>query len=409
MIESSEHITLQGGHVIDPKNGTDGIRDVTVANGQIENVAASGKPDGASKVIDVSGCYVTAGAVDIHTHLFHTAGNPHAWAGELSVPPDVFSFKSGTTTMVDTGSAGRRNFPLFRASVIDRSRTRVFGLINIASYGMINDMIEQYPEDFDPDETAAVAREHADAVVGFKTAHYFHPDWTSVDRVLEAGEKADLPVMIDFGYFRKERPYWQLVTDRMRPGDISTHCFRGPVPVADENGRVYSYLRQARERGVKFDLGHGAGSFLFRNAVPAVRDGFYPDSISTDFHGLSMNAALVDLPTTMSKLIAVGMPMAAVFEAVTWNPARMIGHPELGHLSAGATADVAVWKLEEGDFGYKDTVGGAIRATQRLRCVMTLKDGEIVWDADARDAVDYRSIPADAGIRDGEYLIPPAE
>jgi dihydroorotase len=172
---------------------------------------------------------------------------------------------------------------------------------------------------------------------------------------------------------------------------------------------VYSYLRQARERGVKFDLGHGAGSFLFRNAVPAVRDGFYPDSISTDFHGLSMNAALVDLPTTMSKLIAVGMPIEAVFEAVTWNPARMIGHPELGHLSAGATADVAVWKVDEGDFGYKDTVGGAIRATQRLRCVMTLKDGEIVWDADARDAVDYSSIPADAGIRNGEYLIPPAE
>lgn len=405
----SSGIVLTGGHVIDAKNGTEDEAQVHISGDRIESISKSDAAPAGGTVIDVVGCYVTPGCLDIHTHLFHTAGNPHAWAGEYSVPPDVFSFKSGTTTMVDTGSAGWRNFPLFRASVIDRSRTRVFALVNIASYGMINDMIEQFPDDFDPDAAAAVAGEHSDAVVGFKTAHYFHPDWTSVDRTVAAGELAHLPVMVDFGYFRKERPYWELVTQRLRPGDISTHCFRGPVPVADSTGRVYDYLWEARKRGVKFDVGHGAGSFLFRNAVPAISGGFYPDSISTDFHVLSMNAALIDLPTTMSKLLALGMPLAEVFRATTWSPAQMIGHPELGHLSPGAPADLAVWELEEVALHYQDTAGGTIPADKRLRCVMTLKDGEIVWDRDSRNGVDYRTLPADIGIRDGEFLVPPPE
>ncbi len=407
VIDSPRRLVLRGGRVVDAKNDVDRLADVIISNGRIESVCGSDNGHQEESALDVTGCYVTAGAVDIHTHLFHTAGTPDAWAGEYSLPPDAFTFRAGTTTCVDTGSAGRRNFPLFRTTVVDRSRTRVFALINIASYGMINDMIEQFPDDFDADATAAVAHEHVDVVVGFKTAHYARPDWASVDRVLAAGETARLPVMVDFGYFRRERPYWRLVTQRLRPGDISTHCFRGPVPIVDDSGKLYRYLHEARARGVKFDLGHGAGSFLFRNAVAAVREGFYPDSISTDMHSLSMNAALMDLPTTMSKLLACGMPLNAVLQAVTWNPAQMIGHPELGHLSPGAPADVAVWHLEEGEFAFKDTVGGVLRGRHRLQCVMTVKDGKVVWDADARDGEDYRQLPPNTGMREGEYRVPP--
>ena len=176
--------------------------------------------------------------------------------------------------------------------MIDRAQTRVYAFLNIAGFGMISDMIEQDPRDFVPEITASTIERHRDVLVGVKSAHYQGPDWSSVEKAVQAGELAEVPVMVDFGYFRRERPYWTLVGEKLRPGDISTHCFRGTVPVADERGHLYPYLRRARERGVVFDLGHGQGSFLFGNAVPAIREGFYPDTVSSDLHGGSMNAAM---------------------------------------------------------------------------------------------------------------------
>jgi dihydroorotase len=400
-------VIIRGGRVIDPANGVDEVCDLALSGGMVAGRGKALPWCGASKVIDAEGLIVTPGVVDIHSHLFATAGNPNAWAGEYSVFPDGFSFRSGVTTMVDAGSAGWRNFDLFRVSVIDRAKTRVFSFLNIASFGMVSDIIEQHAPDFDPETTAAKAEKHRDVIVGIKSAHYWHPGWESVDRAVEAGELSGLPVMVDFGYFLKERPYWRLVSEKLRKDDISTHCYRGPVPVVDGNGTVYPYLFEARERGVLFDLGHGGGSFLFRNAVPAFAQGFYPDSISSDLHVQSMNGAMMDMPTTMSKCLAMGMPLSDVIARSTAVPARMIGHPELGHLSPGAPGDVTLWNLREGTFGFKDSVGGRLRSDRRFECEMTILAGEVVWDLNARDGTAYGEIPFGEGIREGEFFIPP--
>lgn len=399
---------LKNGYLIDPKNKINGISDVAIKDGKIFEVGNNINLDGTSRTIDLNGLYVTPGIVDIHNHLFASAGNPQAWAGDYSVFPDGFSFRSGVTTMVDAGSSGWRNFEAFKATVIDRAQTRVFAFLNIASFGMISDMIEQYESDFDTSTTASMVSKHRDVLIGIKTAHYWHPDWAAVEKAIEAGEISGVPAMIDFGYFKKERPYWQLVTEKLRPGDISTHCFRGPVPIADEKGQLYPYLYEARDKGVLFDLGHGCGSFSFRNAVPAFREGFYPDSISSDLHVLSMNAGMMDMPTTMSKCLALGMDLESVVLHSTYIPAKMINHPELGHLSKGSVADIAVWNLADGDYGYKDSFGKVIRSDRRMFCEMTFLNGETVWDLNGRDGTmfDESDISVD-GVRDGEYLIIP--
>ncbi len=402
-------LLLRGGHVIDPANGIDEGRDVAVAGGRIAAVDTRIPPDQAARVIDVSRLYVTPGLVDIHVHLYATPGNPQGWAGDKSVLPDGFSFRSGTTTMVDTGSAGYRNLPDFRNRVLDRFQTRTYALVNIVGLGMTMMSAEQNVWDMDPEACAGVAREHEDVVVGLKCAHYIPPDWTQVDRVLQAGEQADMPVMVDFGFFKRERPYYELVGHKLRPGDISTHVYRGPVPCVDAEGRVLPYLPAARERGVLFDVGHGAGSFCFRNAVPCVEQGFWPDSISTDLHHSSMNLGMLDMPTTMSKFLVMGMPLADVVRLSTVEPARVINRPEHGTLSVGAAADVAVLRLEEGRFGYMDSFDGRLEGDRRLLCELTLKDGGIVWDWNARSGTDYRELPPTYGVRDQEELVlPPA-
>ena len=401
-------LVLYGGHVIDPRNGIDGPRDVAVRDGKIAAIAAQIDRAQARSAVDCRGLYVTPGLVDLHTHVFHTTGIPGAWAGDSSIAPDGFSFRTGVTTMVDAGSSGWRNFETLRHTVIDRVRTRVLALVNIVGLGMINDPIEQDRDDMKPEEVAQIARKHKDVVVGVKSAHYRHPDWTSVDRAIEAGKLAGVPIMVDFGYFLPERPYWKLVTERLRPGDISTHCYRAPVPWVDAQGKLYSVFRQARERGVRFDVGHGGGSFVFRNAAPAVKQGFLPDSISTDLHTGSMNAGLQDMPTTMSKFLAMGMELREVVLRSTWNPAQMISRKELGHLTAGAEADVAVWELREGKFGFVDAAGGRLDGARRLECELTLRGGRIVWDRNGRGAVDDKTLPPTYGIRPGvDTIVPP--
>jgi len=401
-------LILKGGHVIDPRNNIDGVRDVAVANGRIAAVAPNLTPTSGTQVIDARGMFVTPGLIDLHVHLFATTGVKGAWAGDNSVLPDGFSFRTGVTTMVDAGSSGWRNFETFRHTVIDRAQTRVLAMINIAGLGMMTNAAEQVVSEFQPAEVVALARKHKDVVVGVKTAHYELPDWTSVDRALEAGKAAGIPIMVDFGYFRPERPYWQLVTEKLGANDISTHCYRASVAWMDENNRVHGYLHRARERGVKFDVGHGAGSLVFRNAVPAIKAGFYPDSISTDLHTLSMNIAMLDMPTTMSKFLVMGMPLKDVILRSTWNPAQMIRRPELGHLSVGAGADIAVLRVDTGEFHYIDSKSGRMRGTQRITCELTLRDGKVVWDWNGRAGTDYQRLPPDYGLREGiDVVVPP--
>jgi dihydroorotase len=400
-------ILLKGGHVIDPLNGVDAVMDVAVAGGKIAAVRAGIDPAQARTVVDVSGLYVTPGLIDAHVHVFATTGMRDAWAGDNSVLPDGFSFRSGVTTMVDVGSSGWRNFEDFRNRVIDRARTRVFAMLNIVGLGMMTDAPEQNVHDMDASATAQMAIKHRDVVVGVKSAHYQGPEWISVDRAVEAGTIAKIPVMVDFGYFREERPFYELVTKRLRPGDISTHMFRGPVPYVDANGRLLDYLKQARARGVLFDVGHGGGSFVFRNAVPAIRQGFYPDTISTDLHTGSMNGAMMDMLTTMSKVLVMGVPLPDVIRQSTLNPAKMIRHPELGHLSVGAEADIAVLRVAQGPFRYADGARGTLEGDRRLMCELTLKGGSVVWDWNARTGTDYRKLPGDYGIRKVDKIILP--
>jgi len=402
-------LVLRGGRVIDPRNRRDGRFDVAVKAGKIAAVEPSIDAARARKAVDVTGLIITPGMIDLHVHVFFTAGNPGAWAGDNSVQPDAFSFRTGVTTMVDAGSSGWRNFETFRTTVIDRARTRVLALINIAGFGMISDATEQ--DDFDPDAIAKLAEKHKDVVVGIKSAHYQKPDWESVDLAVEAGKKTGLPVMVDFGFFLPQRPYYKLVTEHLRAGDISTHMFRGPVPYVDEKGALYPYLLEARKRGVKFDVGHGGGSFVLRSAAGAIKNGFYPDTISSDLHTGSMNGAFMDLPALMSKLMALGLPLQEAVRAATSTPAEVIKRPDLGTLSVGAPADIAGLRVMNGEFGYWDNNTGRVIGKERLFAELTLKQGQIVWDWNGRAGVDYRTLGPTYGIRPGidQILPPPAK
>ena len=400
---------LKGGHLIDPKNNLDASMDVGITAGKIAAIDSDIPAEQAKQVIDCAGLYITPGLVDIPTHMYATPGWANAWAGDNSILPDGFSFRSGVTTMVDTGSAGWRTFPDFRERVLTRFQTRMYAFINIAGMGMVSTQLEQNVSDMDVERTAAVMKEHSDFVVGSKTAHFLSPEWVSTDRALAAGQAAGMPAMIDFGLFPRERPYYELVTQRMAPGDISTHMFLGDVPWLGTDGKVLDYLYQARKRGVVFDVGHGGGSFYWRNAVPAIKQGFYPDSISTDLHTKNMNEDMMDMVTVMSKFLIMGMPLEEVIRESTVNPAREIGHEELGHLSVGAVADVAGLKVLEGDFGYTDVASGLLRGNQRIVCELTLQDGVVKWDWDGRIGVDYRELPPLYGVRSSEGLILPPE
>jgi dihydroorotase len=400
-------LLLKGGHVIDPRNGIDAPMDVAVSGGRIAAVRPAIDPASAKQVVDVAGLYVTPGLIDIHVHLFATTGMKGAWAGDNSVLPDGFSFRTGVTTMVDAGSSGWHNFEDFRRTVIDRASTRVLALLNIAGFGMLTDAPEQNVHDMDAKATADMATRHKDVVVGIKSAHYQGPEWVSVDRAIEAGSAANVPVMVDFGYFREDRPYHPRVSTRLRPGDITTHMFRGPVPYIGADGKVLDYLHRARARGVVFDVGHGGGSFVFRTMVPAVAQGFFPDTISTDLHTGSMNAGMQDMLTTMSKFLVAGMPLARVIAASTDKPAKVIKRPELGHLSVGAEADVAVLRVMDGRFGYADGAKGTLAGDRRLLCEITLRAGRVAWDWNARTGTDYRRLPSTYGVRDVDRVIVP--
>ena len=383
-------ILLRGGHVLDPKNGVDAVRDVAIRDGRIVAVAANLPATDAKRTLDVAGLYVTPGLIDLHYHAFAGTENGSITAGLSSIFPDHVTFGSCVTTVVDVGSSGWRRFEDFRRTVIDRARTRVFAMINIAGTGMIDYDLEQHPLDLDPAKTGKMAKKHSDVVVGIKSAHWRAPNFLSVEKAIEAAEIADVPVMVDFGYFLPERPYEQLVLEILRPGDISTHFYRWPAPLLDENEKVRPYLHKARERGVKFDVGHGGGSFHFRNAEPAVRQGFWPDSISTYWHRGSNHGAMIDMVSLMSKFLAMGVPLDEVVQRSTTNPASQVKHPELGQIAVGAEADLAVLRLDRGQFGFLDTRRGRIEGSERLGCEVTVRAGRVVFDYNGRAGTPWR-------------------
>lgn len=384
-------LLLKGGHVIDPKNNLSKVADVAIAGGKIALVAASIPAAQAKQVADVAGLYVMPGLIDLHVHVYANTGQ-RALTGDSSVAPDGFSFRTGTTTMVDAGTSGWRNFPDFRERIIDRARTRVLALLNIAGGGM-GPAGEHDPAAMDPEAAAKMAKAHPDVIVGFKSAHFKGEGWPSVDNAVRAGNMTDLPVMVDFGYITKERTLGTLLRDKLRAGDIYTHCYSGHREELLENGKINPAMEAGRKRGIFFDVGHGAGSFYWYVAVPFFEQKFLPDSISTDLHTGSMNAGMKDMVNVMTKVLNLGATMEEVVRMSTWNPAKQIKRPQLGHLDAGAEADVAVVRLDRGSYGFIDSAGAGHRGSKLLTCELTVRAGRVVWDLNARAAGDWKTFP----------------
>jgi dihydroorotase len=388
-------ILLKGGHLIDAKNNIDGQMDVAIANGKIAEIARSIHKGKAVRTIDVSGLYVTPGLIDMHTHVF-MGNEPEAYIanGATSVMPDGFTFRAGVTTVVDAGSSGWRNFPLFKAQTIDKAETRVLALLNIVGTGMKSRFEEQDVTDMNPEMTAySIQKLYPDILVGIKAAHYWG-DFTQVDLAVEAGKKAGVPVMVDFGEHKPPNSIEALFMEHLRPGDIFTHTYsNGPdqrETIVDQNGKLKPFILKAQERGIIFDMGHGGGAFTWKQAVPATKQGFKADVISSDLHTQSMNSGMKDLSNTISKFMALGISLTDAIYRATWAPAKVINRTDLGNLSVGAVADVAVFNLRNGDFGFLDVRRIRVKGDKKLETELTLRAGKVVWDLNGIAAKDFR-------------------
>ncbi len=380
-------VLLKGGRVIDLKNGRNGRFDVAIVGDRIHKVAESLPAARARKVVDVSDYIVTPGLIDLHAHYDVTGPS-------LSLNPDHNSLRNGVTTSVDAGTSGWKRFELFKKDTIDNATTRVLALLNIVGVGMYgsgdgdpeNDVAEM-----DVDATVAMVKKYPETIVGIKTAHYQPADWEAVDRAVKAAELSNTVLMVDF-HPKPGRGYEELILEHMKPGNIHTHFYGRLTPQIDENERVQDYMWKARERGVLFDVGHGSGSFWFRIAVPAIQQGFLPDTISTDIHKSSIMLPHATLTNVMSKFLNIGMTLEQVIERTTVNSAKAIRRRDLGNLDEGAIADIAVLELERGRFAFLDSGRAKHIGDRRLNAILTVRAGEIVWDLKGLAAEEYSNV-----------------
>ena len=377
-------LLIKGGHVIDAANGVDGLMDVAVSGRSVAALQLNIPESQGRRVIDASGMYVTPGLVDLHAHATGFSG---------SMFPEEMCFPYGVTTMVDCGGSGWRTFDEFNKRVVQKSEVRVFALLNIVGQGMEGD-VEQNTEDMDAELTAAKIRQRSDVLVGVKVAHYQGRDWESIDRGVEAARLSGTICLVDQNS-KHTRPFDELLK-RLGPGDGGTHCFAYGKPMIGNDGKVKPHYIEARNRGVKFDVGHGNNSFSFSMAVPALEQGFPPDTISTDMHRLSHRTSRAEMTEVMSKFLAMGMPIAEVVARSTWEPAKSINHTELGTLTPGASADIAVLKFQELPSGHSDsgpTGYRIMKAKGRLINQLTLKDGVVKFDYDGISKDDWSETP----------------
>jgi dihydroorotase len=386
-------VVIKGGHVIDPKNNINGLMDIAIKDGKIARVDPGIDGKQGLQTVEAKGMYVTPGLIDIHTHVFFGTEPDHYLSNGLSaVVPDGFTFRVGVTTVVDCGGAGWKSFPLFKKNIIDNAQTRVLSFLNIVGEGMRGGAYEQNLNDMDAKMAAYVANQYREYVVGFKVAHYLGPQWLPVDRAVEAGTIVNMPVVIDFGGDNPPKSIEELFFKHLRPGDIFTHAlsklrigeiggqYQRESVVDEESNKVKPFVWEAQKRGIIFDVGYGGASFTFSQAIPAVKSGFYPNTISTDLHTGSMNTSMKDMLSVMSKFMLMGMDLQTVIKASTWKPAQVIKREELGHLSVGAIADIAVLSIREGNFGFYDKLGFKVSGKQKFECEMTIKGGKIVYD-----------------------------
>lgn len=391
-------LLIHGGTVFDPEQCSFRQEDIAVKDGVIVRRDAGFSGEEAENILDASGCIVSPGLIDMHCHIYPVF--PYVRRDSLrTTNAEEHMVRCGVTTAVDAGTCGWRNFGDFKENVIDVTKLRVLAFLDIAAKGMAYPDSEQAVADINPQIAAAVAREWSDCIVGIKSAHYWprhenreHPAFASIDGAREAAALCGKPVMVDSIPVVPERSY-PAILSRLEPGDIHTHVFAQQFPLLNAQGKVEDYLRKERERGVRFDVGHGSGSFWFRQAVPCFEQDFWPDTISTDLHHQNVTGPAIDLLYVASKFLAMGMPLAQVLYRVTRAPALTLSRPELGTLADGACADLAVLRVREGRFGYLDCGGARLEGEGKLECVATVRAGEVLFDPEARSAPDWREAP----------------
>ena len=384
--EPAYAIIIKGGHVMDPKNGVNEVMDVAInKEGKIAAVAKNIDSKSAVRIVNAKGLHVIPGIIDMHTHNFAgTEPDKYLRNSYYANQPDGFTFRVGVTTVVDAGSAGWKTFEKFKDQTIDRSRTRVLSFLNIVGEGMTGGAGEQDNEDMDARKSSDMALKYKDLIVGFKIAHYNKQDWVPIDRAIEAGKlSGNLPVIVDFGGGGLSLE--ELTMKKFRPGDIYTHAYGGggsgrEAIIDPVTKQLRPFVFEAQKRGVIWDVGHGAASFSFSNAIPASKAGFWPDVISTDHHGGSMNSAMKDILNVMNKMLALGMPVSAVVNSVTWRPAQVIHREQLGNFSVGSEGDVTVLRMRKGKFGFFDQMGEKVAGKQRFECEATIKGGRVFYD-----------------------------
>lgn len=365
-------LLIKGGEVVDPGGGCRGQLDVAIKRNRIAAVEANIPAESAVRMIDATGQLVTPGLVDLHTHVYHSST---CWG----IRADPVAARTGVTTWLDVGSAGAYNFPGFREFIVRPSLARIYALLNISSIGLTASTWELSNLNYlDVDLCCKLIDLNRDLVLGVKvridTSTTSGTGVEGLRRGLIAAERCALPLMAHIG---KGPPELSEVLELLRPGDILTHCFTGQsMRIIDQNGKLLDVTKRAWDRGVVMDIGHGAGSFSFETAAAMVEAGYPPHVISSDIHQFSIHGPLFDLPTCMSKFLALGMSLEATIAAATIRPAEVMGmQQEIGTLRPGALADVALWKLSEGDFTFYDIHMQPQQGKQLLTNTLTLING----------------------------------
>jgi dihydroorotase len=367
-------LLIHGGEVIDPASGSHGRFDLAIADGTIAAVAPTLPHEQAAQLVDASGQLVTPGLIDLHTHCY--------WGATYwGIEPDPVAARSGVTTWLDVGSAGAYSFPGFRRFIAERSRARLFSLLNISAIGLIARTFELSNLDYCDEEIAATLIEaNRDMILGVKAR--IDRDTTRgtglepLRRARRLADRVELPLMVHIG---QAPPALVEIAEFLRPGDILTHCCTGqPNRLIDQAGAVHPYMRRLWEQGVVLDLGHGSGSFSFTSAEAMLAAGMPPDVISSDIHQLAVLGPMYDLPTTLSKFLMLGMTLDEVIARATVRPAAAMRRPDLGTLKVGAPADIALFRLEEGAYRFFDIHMQERRGTVQLVNTATYVAGTLL-------------------------------